>query len=127
MRGTRHRSLTSIAAAAMAAAAILSLSSCAEAKVEITRTISADALADKAAEAIGNEVGQEAQADCGTKAIKLIEGNVIHCKLGPASDPSVVFDATVTLTKVDGTKYKIDVKNSQEPISPDATLPPQSK
>jgi hypothetical protein len=116
--------------AALAAAALvtLSLSAC-DSKVEVKAnlTIPAKKLADQAAAAITKQVGQEATADCGDKPINLVNGNVIHCKLGPVSDPNTVYDATVTLSDVHGSKFHLDVKNSQETIAPDATLPAQSK
>jgi hypothetical protein len=116
------------AALAATAVAALLLTACdSKAEVKVNLTIPAKKLADQAAQAIGKEVGQEAQADCGDKPINLVNGNVIHCKLGPASDPSTVYDATVTLSDVHGSKYHLDVENSQTTISPDATLPAPSK
>jgi hypothetical protein len=134
MRTKRHQPLTmrTVSASVLAGLTMLSSAACGDVKVEVrngpsTPTVPADTLADKAAEAIGKEVGQEAQADCGDEPINVVEGNVIHCKLGPASDPSVVYDATVTLSDVDGTDFHLDVENSQHTIDPEATLPPPSK
>lgn len=96
-------------------------------KVEVHPTLSPAKFAERVAQTMGDQVGQETQADCGTASIKLINGNVIHCKLGPTSDPNTVYDATVTLSEVEGTDYHLDIKNSDTPISPDADLPGQSK
>ncbi|MCO7273696.1 MULTISPECIES: hypothetical protein [Cellulosimicrobium] len=80
--------------------------------VSANLTVPASKIAQDAEGALA-EIG-EADVDCGEENVDLVDGEVVECELtDPASGE--VYDTTVTLSDVDGTKYHVDVKVADAP------------
>ena len=95
----------------LVAAAGLALTAC---SVEAGLTVPADELAEQAAGALEKETGSKPDLDCGDDDIILNEGKEVPCTLtDPVTDTQ--YDTTVTITKVDGTKYEINVQVADKP------------
>ena len=79
-------------------------------------TVSGANIAHTSSLALQKEVGTASppKVDCGSKDVDLKVGKKIHCEV---TDPSNgdVYDSVVTITKVDGLKYSIDVKVADTP------------
>lgn len=100
----------------VAALATMALSAC---SVEAGFTVTGDELADNAAGALEEQIGQRPELDCGSEDIILTEGKEVPCTL---TDPTTgsEYDTTVTITKVDGTEYEIQVQVADEPKGGDS-------
>lgn len=79
-----------------------------------TPTASADAVASAAADSLEKQLGQRPEIDCGTETVTLEEGKKVECILTDPGDGKV-YDTTVTITNVDGAKWKADVKVADTP------------
>lgn len=92
-------SLRSVAPAALLVA-VFALAGC---NATVERTVSADTVAEAAADTLEGEVGQRPEMDCGDEAITYADGTEVECVL---TDPSTgtEFDATVTLESVEGSE-----------------------
>lgn len=79
-------------------------------------TVSPEALATKAEDALEKEIGSRPEIDCGTTSIDLVDGKLTVCDL---TDPSSgnVYATDVTIRNVDGTRFGIDVKVADAPKS----------
>jgi hypothetical protein len=101
------------AAAALAlAVGLVAFTGC---SVSVTKTVSADTVAEKAADALAREVGQRPEMDCGDDDIAFVAGTEVDCVL---TDPSTgsTFDAAVTLEKVgDDDEMGVSVQVAQTP------------
>ncbi|TQL77044.1 uncharacterized protein DUF4333 [Stackebrandtia endophytica] len=100
----------------IAALATMALSAC---SAEAGFTVTGDELADNAAGALEEQIGQRPELDCGSEDIILTEGKEVPCTL---TDPTTgsEYDTTVTITKVDGTEYEIQVQVADEPKGGDS-------
>ncbi|WP_064316475.1 hypothetical protein [Cellulosimicrobium sp. I38E] len=106
MRRTTVRTVVLAPAVALCAAALAACS------VNANLTVPASKIAQDAEGALA-EIGQ-ADVDCGEENVDLVDGEVVECELtDPASGN--VYDTTVTLSDVDGTKYHVDVKVAETP------------
>lgn len=106
MRRTTVRSIVLVPAAGLCA---LALAAC---SFNANLTVPASKIAEDAEGALA-EIG-EADVDCGEENVDLVDGEVVECELtDPASGN--VYDTTVTLSDVDGTKYHVDVKVAEAP------------
>jgi len=106
----RTRSLASLA---IAATSIALLAGC---TASASLTVPADSVATQAAEALEAQIGSLPEMDCGDDAVKLIDGTVVDCIL---TDPATgsQYDAPVTISGVDGLKYKVNVEVADTPIA----------
>lgn len=79
-------------------------------------TESAEKIATLAEDALEKSVGSRPEIDCGTESVILEVGKKVQCEL---TDPQTgqKYDATVEITKVDGSDYSIDVKVADAPKS----------
>lgn len=79
-------------------------------------TVPASSVAKAAAGALEKQVGSRPDIDCGKGDVKLIDGTKVKCEL---TDPSTksVFGATVTISDVKGTDYRVNVKVDSTPKS----------
>lgn len=100
------KSRTALRAALLSAALILGASAC---TVTANLTIPASEVATQAENAFKNDTGIIVELDCGPDRVDLVDGTKVECV---ASEPSTgkEFDAVVTLSGVDGTKYKLNVE-----------------
>ena len=82
----------------------------------VTVTVPASDIADAAEGALEQTVGSRPDIDCGTDEITLKKGAVVDCVL---TDPVTgeKFEAPVTISKVDGADYSIDVQVADKPIA----------
>jgi len=103
----------SFASLALAATSIALLAGC---TASASLTVPADSVATQAAEALEAQIGSLPEMDCGEDAVKLIDGTVVDCVLtDPASGAQ--YDAPVTISGVDGLKYKVNVEVADTPIA----------
>jgi uncharacterized lipoprotein len=97
----------------LASALVLGLAGC---SISASPSVPASNIAHTGALALQKEVGTASppKVDCGTADIDLKVGKKIHCDV---TDPSTkqVFDSVVTITKVSGLKYSIDIKVASTP------------
>ena len=102
----------SFASLALAATSIVLLAGCTG---SASLTVPADSVATQAAEALEAQIGSLPEIDCGDDAVKLIDGTVVDCVL---TDPATgsQYDAPVTISGVDGLKYKVNVEVAETPI-----------
>ena len=100
-------------ALAIAATSIVLLAGCTG---SASLTVSAEAVAKQAAGALEAQIGSLPEMDCGDEQVKLIDGTVVDCIL---TDPATgsQFDAPVTISGVDGLKYKVNVEVAETPIA----------
>jgi len=100
--------LASLRPATAALAVALGLAALTGCSVSVTKTVSADTVAEKAADALEQEVGQRPEMDCGDDDIDFVAGTEVDCIL---SDPSTgsTFDAAVTLENVGGDDDELGV------------------
>ncbi|WP_100449190.1 DUF4333 domain-containing protein [Glycomyces xiaoerkulensis] len=93
------------------AAAAMALSAC---TAEAGRTISADSIADAAADALEEQIGTRPDVDCGDDAVIPSEGKEVDCVL---TDPETgdEYDTTVTFAGEDGGEWNFDVQVASEP------------
>lgn len=75
----------------------------------LTYTVPASTIAAQAEDVFEQTVGSRPIVDCGTEDVELTEGKHLDCVL---TDPStgLKYEATVDLTEVEGTEYKITVE-----------------
>lgn len=66
------------------------------------------------ADSLEKSVGQRPEVDCGDDTIDLKDGNVVHCDVN-TKGYDVKYDATVTISDVDGAKYSVDVSVADTP------------
>lgn len=102
---------TAPALAPVALALALALSGC---TFTANLTVSADEVANTAENALEAQVGSRPDIDCGADDVALVNGTVVDCVL---TDPatSAEYDAVVTISEVDGTKYRVDVTVADSP------------
>lgn len=102
-----------VSALALSAALLVGLAGC---SLTATATVPAANIASTAAKALQKTVGAATppKMDCGTSGVTLAVGKKIKCTV---TDPTngKTYDAVVTITKISGTKYGIDVKVAQTP------------
>ena len=100
-------------ALAIAATSIVLLAGCTG---SASLTVSAEAVAKQAAGALEAQIGSLPEMDCGDEQVKLIDGTIVDCIL---TDPATgsQFDAPVTISGVDGLKYKVNVEVAETPIA----------
>jgi hypothetical protein len=96
----------------LALAATFALAGC---TASASLTVPADSVATEAANALEAQIGTLPEIDCGDDAVKLINGTVVDCIL---TDPATgsQYDAPVTISGVDGLKYKVNVQVAETPI-----------
>ncbi len=72
-------------------------------------TVTPSAIATLAEDALEKAVGTRPKLDCGTANVPVVVGTVVNCVL---TDPatSKTMNTAVTITKVDGSNYSVDVK-----------------
>jgi hypothetical protein len=84
--------------------------------VSASATVPAASIASTAAHALEKEVGSSTtpKMECGNAAITLAVGKKVPCVV---TDPGngKDYDATVTITKISGLKYSIDVRVAKSP------------
>ncbi|GIG68820.1 DUF4333 domain-containing protein [Phytomonospora endophytica] len=89
---------------------------------------SGEAVAAAAADSLEKQLGQRPEIDCGTETVTLEEGKTVDCVL---TDPvsGALYDTTVTITDVDGGKWKASVKVADAPRGggPSSSAPPPSE
>jgi hypothetical protein len=102
---TRYTAVLPLALAAFGLAAC---------SAEAGPTVSGEDLADAAADALEEQIGQRPEVDCGDDSIIVSQDKEVECLL---TDPSTgsEFDTTVTFTGVDGQEWDIDVQVASEP------------
>lgn len=104
--------------------AALALSACSAGPA----SASGEAVAEAAADSLEKQLGQRPEIDCGTEPVTLEEGKTVDCVL---TDPvsGNLYDTTVTITDVDGGKWKAQVKVADTPRGgdPSASAPPPSE
>jgi hypothetical protein len=90
--------------------------------VQTTNVLTADNLTDierEAARILGEKVGQELPAesiDCGTQAIVAAAGEPFVCSLSNPSNPTVVYDTSITLDDLTKpTQLNVQVASSPRP------------
>ncbi len=100
-------------AAAVLVPLALALAAC---SVSANLTVAADSLASKAEDALQEQTGADYAPviDCGEDPVDLVEGEVVDCVLTDERAGSD-YDTAITLTKVDGTKYSIDIEVAEQP------------
>jgi Domain of unknown function (DUF4333) len=99
----------------LASALLLGLAGC---SVSTTATVANSALAQTGGRALEKAVGASAppKVDCGTGQTKLIVGTKIHCDVvADPSKPTVLYDSVLTITKVSGLHYSVDIKVANTP------------
>ena len=73
----------------------------------------ADKIADQAASALEDEIGQRPdEFDCGDEPVTIEEGETVDCLL---THGGTSIDAVVTISDVDGNDYRINVEVAQTP------------
>ncbi|MBX3094690.1 MAG: hypothetical protein KF680_09195 [Cryobacterium sp.] len=94
--------------AATAALALGALTGCTFSG-SLTYTVPASTIATQAEDVFEQTVGSRPSVDCGVEDVELVEGQHLDCVL---TDPAtgLRYEATVDLTEVDGTEYKITVE-----------------
>lgn len=98
--------------AVVTVASALMLTAC---SLSVTPTVSASKVAETAEDALEAEVGIRPDMDCGTEAVKLVDGTTVDCILtDPGSGTEI--DAVVTISKVKGTNFTVNVKVADVPI-----------
>ena len=77
-------------------------------------TVPASQVADTAETALESSIGFRPEVDCGAGQVDLVEGTEVACT---ATDPSsgTEYDATSTITNVDGTEYEVHVQVADTP------------
>lgn len=106
--------------AVVTVASALMLTAC---SLSVTPTVSASKVAETAEDALEAEVGMRPEIDCGTEAVKLIDGTTVDCILtDPGSGTEI--DALVTLSKVNGTNFTVNVKVADAPNDNGSTPEP---
>ncbi|MCW4457151.1 DUF4333 domain-containing protein [Microbacterium sp. MPKO10] len=75
----------------------------------VTPTVSPENVAEAAADALENEVGQRPTIDCGDEAIPLEEGTEITCDLIDEATGDI-YDTSVTLSDIKDGRYHVAVK-----------------
>lgn len=97
-----------VSAFVLSAALVAGLAGC---SLTATATVPAANIANTAAHALQNEVGLSTtpKMDCGKAGITLAVGKRIKCNV---TDPTngMNYNAVVTITKISGAKYSIDVR-----------------
>lgn len=96
-------------AATLGCAAILT-TAC---SVSANLTVPASTIAQQAEEALEQQVGGDAEVDCGSEDVDLVNGTTVDCVLTDLTTGSK-FDTVVTISQVDGTDYHIDAEVSDE-------------
>lgn len=94
----------------LGAAALLALGALAGCSIgPITYTVPASTIATQAEDVFEETVGARPVVDCGTEDVELTEGQHLDCVL---TDPAtgLKYEASVDLTEVEGTEYKITVE-----------------
>ncbi|MGV8882178.1 MAG: hypothetical protein ACOH19_08490 [Rhodoglobus sp.] len=100
-----------VSLAVVTVASALMLTAC---SLSVTPTVSASTVAETAEDALEAEVGTRPDIDCGTEAVKLVDGTKVDCILtDPGSGTEI--DALVTLSKVDGSNFTVNVKVADAP------------
>lgn len=79
----------------------------------VNLTVSASTIAQQAEEALEQEVGGDAEVDCGDESVDLVDGTTVDCVLTDLTTGSR-FDTVVTISQVDGTDYHIDAEVSEQ-------------
>lgn len=94
----------------MAAAAVLALGVLTGCTFtgSLTYTVPASTIATQAEDVLEDVVGARPVVDCGTEPVELVKDQHLDCVL---TDPAtgLKYEATVDLTEVEGTEYKISV------------------
>jgi hypothetical protein len=82
-----------------------------------TLTASADLVASTAEDALEQSVGTRPAIDCGTEDFPIVNDTKRTCLL---TDPTsgLEYDATVTIIKVDGANFSVDVQVADAPNNP---------
>jgi hypothetical protein len=101
----------------LASALLLALAGC-SASASITATVANTALAHTGGLALEKAVGASVppKVDCGTGRTELRVGKKIHCDVvADPSKPTVLYDSVLTITKVSGLHYSVDIKVANSP------------
>lgn len=80
----------------------------------VTPTVSADAVASTAEDALEEQVGSRPDIDCGDDSIPLEEGTEVTCAL-TAEGLDGVYDAQVTLSDIEDGTYHVNVEVADQP------------
>ncbi|MFC3493706.1 hypothetical protein [Glycomyces rhizosphaerae] len=85
-------------------------------------TVTGEEVADAAADALEEQVGDQPEIDCGDDSVTVAEGKEVDSVL---TDPATgtEYDATVTITEADGAEWKADVQVADAPIDAEETTP----
>ncbi|GGF25747.1 hypothetical protein [Subtercola lobariae] len=110
---TRSRTALTTAAAALMLALPFALFGCSAG----TATISSGDFAKQVTTLLEKQVGQTPTVDCGSAAIPLVNGTVVHCDISSATDPTTIYDSTSTISNVNGGDFHIDTKVADQPKS----------
>ncbi|ACQ78630.1 conserved hypothetical protein [Beutenbergia cavernae DSM 12333] len=103
--------IRTMGAALTAAAAAVVLAAC---SASANLTVSPDTVADLAEDALEEQVGERPEIDCGDEQIDLLNDVEVACELtDPASGNT--YDATVTVSDVDGTDFRVNVQVADSP------------
>lgn len=94
-----------------ASALVLVLAGC---SLSASLTVEPDQLAATAADALEPKMARRPHITCGTGVVPLKVGTKVHCEV---TDPTTLrlHDATVEITRVDGTKYTVSVTVAETP------------
>ncbi len=101
-------------AVALCAALLVGLAGC---SFSAAVTVEKSSLAHTGAIALKNEVGTSylPKVDCGKGSVPLKVGEKIHCDVVDPKAPTDTYDSVLTITKVNGLKYSIDIKVANTP------------
>ncbi|PZF57341.1 hypothetical protein DEJ23_07595 [Curtobacterium sp. MCSS17_008] len=105
-----------LAAGVTAVASAAALAGC-TVSASAERTVSPPRFEASVADALEQEVGQRPEVDCGTDDVELVEGNTVHCDIGAEGD-TTVYDSTVEVRDVDGSRYSVRVEVAEQPKTP---------
>lgn len=94
-------------------AATIGLTGC-SVHASVNHTTTPAGLERVVADSLEKSVGQRPEVDCGDDTIDLRDGNVVHCDVN-TKGYDTKYDATVTISDVDGSKYSVDVSVSDTP------------
>lgn len=106
--------------AVVTAASALVLTAC---TFSANLTVPASQVATTAEDALEAQIGSRPEIDCGTDSVPLVNGTEVDCVL---TDPATGerYEAPVTISNVDGSKFTVNVDVADAPIGGGSTPEP---